>query len=95
LGPAQRKTGTPREAAPRGPGYPRRLAARAKVNVQECRLRRDDLHRLDELFRTGTTSEVLPVIKIDDTSVGNGQPGPVTRKLQAAYAETLAEFLVG
>jgi D-alanine transaminase len=70
-----------------------RLAARAKVNVRECHLRRDDLHRLDELFLTGTTSEVLPVIKIDDQLVGAGQPGPVTRKLQAAYAETLAEFL--
>ena len=33
----------------------------AKVNVRECHLRRDDLHRLDELFLTGTTSEVLPV----------------------------------
>jgi D-alanine transaminase len=70
-----------------------RLAARAKVTIRECHLRRDDLHRLDELFLTGTTSEVLPVIRIDNEPVGNGHPGPVTRKLQSAYAETLQEFL--
>ncbi len=69
------------------------LAVRAKVQIREAHLRRDDLHRLDELFLTGTTSEVLPVVRIDGQNVGKGEPGPVTRKLQAAYAETLQEFL--
>jgi D-alanine transaminase len=70
-----------------------RLAARAKVKIREAHLRRDDLHRLDELFLTGTTSEVLPVTKIDGVAVGSGEPGPVTRKIQAAYTETLLEFI--
>jgi branched-subunit amino acid aminotransferase/4-amino-4-deoxychorismate lyase len=46
-------------------------------------MRAADLDRMDELFLTGTIIEVLPVIRIDKTSLG--PPGPVTRTLQAAY----------
>ena len=34
---------------------------------------------------TGTTVEVLPVIRVDGQPVGSGKPGPVTQKLQAAF----------
>src|SRR5438128_560903 len=39
-----------------------RLAQRAKIDLQEHELRRPDLARVSELFLTGTTSEVLPVV---------------------------------
>ena len=69
------------------------LAQRAGVAMREEHLRRDDLGRIDELFLTGTTSEVLPVVKIDGKPVGKGAPGPVTHKLQEVYAQALGEFL--
>jgi D-alanine transaminase len=69
------------------------LAERARVTVRECYLRRDGLATVDELFLTGTSYEVMPVTRIDGRPVGNGQPGPVTRRLQAAHVEVLREFL--
>ena len=54
-------------------------------------LRRDDLARVSELFLTGTTSEVMPIVQVDGQLIGDGQPGPVTRKLQEAYRQAVRE----
>ncbi len=70
-----------------------RLSERAGVPVKEQTLRRDDLGQVTELFLTGTTSEVLPVVRVDGLQVGEGWPGPVTRRLQEAYAAAVREFL--
>jgi D-alanine transaminase len=70
-----------------------RLAARAGVPLEEQCLTLGELPRSAELFLTGTTAEVLPVTAVDGRPVGDGRPGPVTRRLQAAYGETLRLFL--
>ncbi|HXT21142.1 MAG TPA: D-amino acid aminotransferase [Thermoanaerobaculia bacterium] len=44
-----------------------------------------DLYAADEVFLTGTTTEVLPVVAVDGRRIGDGTPGPVTRKLREAY----------
>ena len=79
------------------PGITRRLvlelAARADVPVEERRVRGDELSSLDEMFLTGTTSEVLPVTVVDGTPIGDGAPGPVSARLYAAYREFLSEWL--
>lgn len=69
-----------------------RLAARAGIAVREHVVRREDLPGLSELFLTGTTSEVMPIMRVDGGEVGNGQPGPITRRLQHAYRETVEDF---
>jgi D-alanine transaminase len=38
-----------------------------------------------EAFQTSTTLLVVPVVEIDGKKIGNGRPGPVTRKLRAGY----------
>lgn len=53
-----------------------------------------EFHSADEVFITSTTKEILPVVQIDDTRVGDGLPGPVTRKLLAAYRKK-ARILTG
>ena len=55
-------------------------------------LHRDDLAGAEELFLTGTSMEVCPVVRVDEQVIADGKPGPVTRRLQAAYREVLAEF---
>jgi D-alanine transaminase len=70
-----------------------RLTARAGIPVHERVLRRDDLGRVSELFLTGTTTEVMPVVSVDGRPVAGGAPGPVTRRLQQAYQEAVREFL--
>ena len=61
----------------------------------EISLMRSDLRHVSELFLTGTTSEVLPLVGVDGQPVGDGRPGPVTRKLQQAYADAVREFVGG
>ncbi len=39
-----------------------------------------------EVFVTSTSSNVMPVVKIDDQVVGDGKPGPLSRKLLKLYA---------
>lgn len=70
-----------------------RLAARAGVPVREQVLRKDDLGAVTELFLTGTTTEVMPIVRVDDRPVGDGKPGPVTRRLQEVYRQAVREFV--
>lgn len=72
-----------------------RLAERAGVAVREQVLKRDDLAEVSELFLTGTTSEVLPLVEVDGRPIGNGKPGPVTRRLQDVYGQAVREFVGG
>ena len=39
----------------------------------------------DECFLTGSAAEVIPVVRLDDREIGNGKPGPVTKKLNEAF----------
>jgi len=70
-----------------------RLAERAGVPVREHVLKRDDLAEVSELFLTGTTSEVLPLVQVDGRPIGDGRPGPITRRLQEAYRQAVKEFV--
>jgi D-alanine transaminase len=57
------------------------------VPVDETPIPTERLSDLDELILTGTTTEVMPVVRLDDEPVDNGTPGPITRKLQEAFQE--------
>jgi len=46
---------------------------------------RTDLYTADEAFLTGTAAEVVPIREVDDRTVGEGRPGPVTKKIQETY----------
>jgi D-alanine transaminase len=74
-------------------GLVARLAKDAGVPLDERRLNREELSRAEELFLTGTTTEVLPVATVDGQPVGDGRPGPVTRRLQEAYRRAVSAFL--
>lgn len=63
-------------------------AARAAgMEVREIPLTRHDVYVADEVFLTGTAAEVIPVVKIDNRTIGNGEPGPVTRDLMKRFRE--------
>ena len=61
------------------------LAADRGMDVQERRMTRDELYCADEVFITGTAAEVVPVAQLDNRSIGDGAPGPITSTLQQAY----------
>ncbi|MGB2754614.1 MAG: branched-chain-amino-acid transaminase [Phycisphaerae bacterium] len=51
------------------------------IKVREENLTRHDLYVADECFLTGTAAEVVPVVRIDKRTIGDGKPGPVTKRL--------------
>lgn len=61
------------------------LAAEMGLPVRSKRLTRDEVYCADEVFLTGTAAEITPVVEVDRRRVGDGRPGALTRRLQAAY----------
>lgn len=45
----------------------------------------------DEIFLTGTAAEIVSVTTYDEKPIGDGKPGPVTRKLLAEFRRRIAE----
>src|SRR5258706_2360211 len=65
----------------------RELALAAGLAWEERRLGRYDLFTADECFLTGTGAEVIPMVCLDGRRIGSGEPGPITRRLSAAFRE--------
>ena len=57
--------------------------------VIETNIARTDLYYADELFFSGTAAEVTPVREVDDKPVGDGRPGPVTKRAQQMFMDTV------
>jgi D-alanine transaminase len=89
------------EGTPEGPGilpgttrqFLARVASELGLPQADVRLGLDELKRADEVLLAGTTIEVVPVVRIDDTAIGGGEPGPVCRRLQGAFRETVERWL--
>ncbi|HVM96774.1 MAG TPA: branched-chain-amino-acid transaminase [Candidatus Acidoferrales bacterium] len=61
------------------------LAGEAGIPATEARMTRYDVYTADECFLTGTGAELMPVTEADGRVVGDGKPGPITRKLTEAF----------
>jgi branched-chain amino acid aminotransferase len=61
------------------------LAPGLGIAFREQPLRLDDLLSADEAFMTSTTREVVPVRQVDETLLGHGRPGPLTRRVMEAF----------
>ncbi len=61
------------------------MARKEKIEVSETNFTRDEVYISDEAFFTGTAAEVTPIREVDGRSIGNGKPGPVTKKLQKLF----------
>lgn len=70
-----------------------RLAREEGLPYRDAAITLENLKRADEVMLVGTTIEVLPVVLIDEDAIGEGCPGPVTRRLQAAYRRALDQWL--
>ena len=66
-------------------------ASEAGVRACEAPIRLSEFDRIQELFLSGTTTEVMPIVRVDDRTIGDGKPGPVTRRLQEAFREWRSE----
>lgn len=61
------------------------LAGEMGVPLVEQALAREFLYLADEVFFTGTAAEITPVRSVDRIKVGNGRPGPITKRLQEKF----------
>jgi branched-chain amino acid aminotransferase len=61
------------------------LAGLEGLPVREELLNRYDVYTADEVFLTGTASEIVPVRQVDARAIGAGCPGPVTQRLMAGF----------
>lgn len=60
--------------------------ARAQgITVRETPLTKHDVYIAEECFLTGTAAEVIPVVKVDNRTIGAGTPGPMTRDLRERF----------
>lgn len=63
------------------------------IPLRERGIPRERLFDTTELFLSGTTTEVMPVVRVDGQPIGDGKPGPITRRLQGLFREWIAEDL--
>ena len=49
----------------------------------------DDVKVADEAFFTGTAAEVTPVVQVDQSKIGDGTTGKITRKVQKEYFDLI------
>jgi branched-chain amino acid aminotransferase len=63
------------------------VAEGAGVPMQDAILHDEDLLGADEVFLTSTSKEMVPVVRVDDHAIGQGRPGPLTRRLHDAYRQ--------
>jgi branched-chain amino acid aminotransferase len=61
------------------------LAAEHGIELETRPVPADELRRADEVFLSSTAGGVIPVTTVDGEAVGNGEPGPVTRRLREGY----------
>ncbi|KAG1331743.1 branched-chain-amino-acid aminotransferase-like protein 2 [Cocos nucifera] len=67
------------------------LVVKENLVLHERRISLSEFHTADEVWTTGTMGELTPVVRIDGRTIGNGEVGPVTRRIQDAYRVLTAE----
>jgi branched-chain amino acid aminotransferase len=79
------------------PGITRKLVLEiAQLNgleLRESSLSPQDLFEADEAFLTGTSREIIPVVRCDRQVIGSGAPGPITKFLHAKYKQKVEELM--
>lgn len=63
------------------------LARADGYEVLEIPLTKHDVYIAEECFLTGTAAELVPVVKVDSRTIGDGKPGPITRHLITRFHE--------
>ena len=65
------------------------LARKLGIPIDEEFCSLDQFKEADEVFLAGTTTEAMPVVRIDDAVIGDGTPGTITQQIRAAFMESL------
>ena len=66
------------------------LARAEGLAIHEPLMTRYDIYTADECFLTGTAAEIIPAVRLDTRAIGDGKPGPVTRRLTERFRQLTA-----
>jgi D-alanine transaminase len=61
------------------------LCSKNKIDFSEEYIKPSEIKTFDEFFITGTITEIMPIVQIDDWVVGDGKPGILTRTIQETF----------
>jgi branched-chain amino acid aminotransferase len=67
------------------------IAAEIGLKISEPELTRHDVYIADEAFLTGTAAEVIPMVKVDGRTIGDGKPGPITKRTIERFRQLTRE----
>lgn len=67
----------------------RELVKALGIELKEETFTEKELLAADECFKTSSVAEIMPIIEIDNQTIGDGTPGKVTKKLLNAYIESV------
>jgi branched-chain amino acid aminotransferase len=74
-----------------------KIAKHLGIPCRETEIHRNQFYLADEAFFTGTAVEVTPIREVDQNVIGEGKPGPITKKIIDAFFKTVrgekAEFM--
>jgi branched-chain amino acid aminotransferase len=73
-------------------GFVFELCPGAGIRIEQKVLHDGDLYDADECFLTSSTQEVVPIVQVDDRTIGDGRPGPLTKQLLEAYRRRVREM---
>jgi D-alanine transaminase len=65
------------------------ICRKNNIPVREEEVLKENLRELEEVFLTGTLTEIKPVVQIDNIKVGNGKPGEVTIKIMNEFKKAV------
>ncbi|WP_267422796.1 D-amino-acid transaminase [Methylobacterium sp. GC_Met_2] len=68
-----------------------RLAQEADLRIEERLIPVAEAYEAQEAFYTSASAFVMPVVQIDDRTIGEGRPGPVTRRMRELYIAAARE----
>jgi len=68
-----------------------KIAKKLGYDITETNITPFQLFTADEAFFTGTAAEIVPIREVNKRQIGNGSPGPVAKKLMAAFQKVIAD----
>ncbi|MEX2281401.1 MAG: D-amino acid aminotransferase [Gemmatimonadota bacterium] len=61
------------------------------IRAREGSIPESQVYDAQELFLSGTTTEIMPIVSLDGKTIGGGKPGVITRRLRDAYRTWIEE----
>jgi len=69
------------------------IARKNGIKILELPLTTDVVLNADEAFITSSIREIVPVVRVDETVLGTGRPGPMVKRIRALFDDYVADYV--